>query len=71
VARRFGDRLVTIATHNEPWCTANLGYGNAQFAPGVADAKQAVQVSHHLLLSHGWRCRRCARRIRSPSSASC
>jgi beta-glucosidase len=53
VARRFGKRLASIATHNEPWCTANLGYGNAQFAPGVADAKQAVQVSHHLLLSHG------------------
>jgi beta-glucosidase len=53
VARRFGHRVATIATHNEPWCTANLGYGNAQFAPGVADAKQAVQVSHHLLLSHG------------------
>jgi beta-glucosidase len=53
VARRFGDRLATIATHNEPWCSANLGYGNAQFAPGVADAKQAIQVSHHLLLSHG------------------
>ena len=53
VARRFGNRLKTIATHNEPWCTANLGYGNAQFAPGVADARQAIQVSHHLLLSHG------------------
>lgn len=53
VAHRFGDRLASIATHNEPWCTANLGYGNAQFAPGVADAKQAIQVSHHLLLSHG------------------
>jgi beta-glucosidase len=53
VARRFGDRLATIATHNEPWCTANLGYGNGQFAPGVADKKQAIQVSHHLLLSHG------------------
>jgi beta-glucosidase len=53
VARRFGNRLATIATHNEPWCTANLGYGNGQFAPGVADAKQAIQVSHHLLLSHG------------------
>ena len=53
VARRFGHRLKTIATHNEPWCTANLGYGNAQFAPGVADAKKAIQVSHHLLLSHG------------------
>jgi len=53
VARRFGNRVKTIATHNEPWCTANLGYGNAQFAPGVADARQAIQVSHHLLLSHG------------------
>jgi beta-glucosidase len=53
VARRFGNRVKTIATHNEPWCTANLGYGNAQFAPGVADAKSAIQVSHHLLLSHG------------------
>jgi len=53
VARRFGDRLASIATHNEPWCTANLGYGNGQFAPGVADKKQAIQVSHHLLLSHG------------------
>jgi len=53
VAHRFGDRVQTIATHNEPWCTTNLGYGNGQFAPGVADAKSAVQVSHHLLLSHG------------------
>jgi beta-glucosidase len=53
VARRFGDRLASIATHNEPWCTANLGHGNAQFAPGVADRKTAIQVSHHLLLSHG------------------
>lgn len=53
VALRFDDRVATIATHNEPWCTANLGYGNAQFAPGIADQKSAVQVSHHLLLSHG------------------
>jgi beta-glucosidase len=53
VARRFGNRIAAIATHNEPWCTANLGYGNSQFAPGVTDARQAIQVSHHLLLSHG------------------
>ncbi|WMW80632.1 GH1 family beta-glucosidase [Undibacterium cyanobacteriorum] len=53
VARRFGDRAVSIATHNEPWCTANLGYGNGQFAPGVTDTVAALQVSHHLLLSHG------------------
>jgi beta-glucosidase len=53
VSRRFGNRVATISTHNEPWCSANLGYGNGQFAPGVADAKAAIQVSHHLLLSHG------------------
>lgn len=53
VARRFGNRIDAIATHNEPWCTANLGYGNSQFAPGITDARQAIQVSHHLLLSHG------------------
>ena len=53
VARRFGTRVASIATHNEPWCTANLGYGNGQFAPGVTDPIAALQVSHHLLLSHG------------------
>ncbi len=53
VARRFGARVASIATHNEPWCTANLGYGNGQFAPGIADTALAIQVSHHLLLSHG------------------
>jgi beta-glucosidase len=30
-----------------------LGYGNGQFAPGVVDPVAALQVSHHLLLSHG------------------
>ncbi|PWF45526.1 beta-glucosidase [Massilia glaciei] len=53
VARRFGARVATIATHNEPWCTANLGHGIGQFAPGMADPAAALQVSHHLLLSHG------------------
>jgi beta-glucosidase len=53
VARRFGNRVATIATHNEPWCTAHLGHGNGQFAPGMADRQAAFAVSHHLLLSHG------------------
>ena len=53
VARRFGRRVASIATHNEPWCTAVLGHGNGQFAPGLADPVAALQVSHHLLLSHG------------------
>jgi len=53
VARRLGDRLASIATHNEPWCTATLGYQTGQFAPGHRNRAQAFQVSHHLLLSHG------------------
>ncbi|GAA0768980.1 beta-glucosidase [Ideonella azotifigens] len=53
VARRFGDRLHSIATLNEPWCVATLGYETAQFAPGHTSRAEAAQVSHHLLLAHG------------------
>jgi len=53
VARRFGRRVATIATHNEPWCTADLGHGIGKFAPGMRDPAVAVLVSHHVLLSHG------------------
>jgi beta-glucosidase len=53
VARRFGSRLSTLATLNEPWCVATLGHETAQFAPGITDRKVAMQVSHHLLLAHG------------------
>lgn len=53
VAHRFGSRLASLATHNEPWCTATLGYETGQFAPGHRDRREAFQVSHHLLLSHG------------------
>jgi beta-glucosidase len=53
MGRRLGDRVASIATHNEPWCTAFLGNGNGQFAPGFKDPQLTVQVAHHLLLSHG------------------
>ncbi len=53
IARRFGDRLVAIATLNEPWCVATLGYETGQFAPGLESRAAAMQVSHHLLLGHG------------------
>lgn len=53
VARRLGDRLAAIATLNEPWCVATLGYETAQFAPGHTSRADAAQVSHHLLLAHG------------------
>lgn len=53
IARRFGDRLASIATLNEPWCVATLGYQTAQFAPGHTSRAEASQVSHHLMLAHG------------------
>ncbi|GGP17851.1 GH1 family beta-glucosidase [Silvimonas iriomotensis] len=53
VGRRFGHRVASIATHNEPWCTAYLGNHLGRFAPGFKDVALANQVSHHLLLSHG------------------
>jgi beta-glucosidase len=53
MARRLGDRLATLVTHNEPWCTSVLGHAIGKFAPGFTDQRLAIQVSHHLLLSHG------------------
>jgi beta-glucosidase len=53
VARRFGHRLHSICTHNEPWVIAILGYEQGIFAPGIQSRAQAMQAVHHLLLSHG------------------
>jgi beta-glucosidase len=53
VARRFGSRLASICTHNEPWVIAILGYEQGIFAPGIQSRSQAFQAVHHLLLSHG------------------
>jgi len=53
VHRRLGDRLASIATHNEPWVIAILGHEKGIFAPGLTSRAAAAQVNHHLLLSHG------------------
>jgi beta-glucosidase len=53
IARRLGDRVAAITTHNEPWVMAHLGHEAGNFAPGIQDRAVAAQVSHHLLLSHG------------------
>ena len=54
VSRRLGDRVHDWITHNEPWCTAFLGYLFGEHAPGQRDAAKAAAVVHHTLLSHGW-----------------
>jgi beta-glucosidase len=53
VSRRLGDRVASIATHNEPWVIATLGHEAGIFAPGIKSRRAAMQASHHLLLSHG------------------
>lgn len=53
VGRRLGDRVKHWITHNEPWVVAVLGHWNGYHAPGLADPRLAIQVAHHLLLSHG------------------
>ncbi|MEN9775428.1 MAG: hypothetical protein RL322_2498 [Pseudomonadota bacterium] len=56
VARRLGDRLVSIATLNEPWVVAILGHEHGVFAPGLRSRAVAMQATHHLLLAHGLAC---------------
>lgn len=53
VSRHLGDRVKSWITHNEPWCTAFIGNHEGTHAPGVKDWKTALQVCHHVLLSHG------------------
>jgi beta-glucosidase len=51
--KQLGDRVASIVTHNEPWVISVLGHETGIFAPGLKDRAVAMQVSHHLLLSHG------------------
>ncbi|MFN0182581.1 MAG: GH1 family beta-glucosidase [Aquabacterium sp.] len=53
IQARLGDRLAAVTTHNEPWVIATMGHEWGVFAPGLRSRATAVQVSHHLLLSHG------------------
>jgi beta-glucosidase len=53
VSRHLGDRVKNWVTHNEPWCTAIHGHFEGVHAPGTRDFRTALQVSHHVLLSHG------------------
>ena len=53
VSKRLGDRVGNWITHNEPWVVAVLGNLWGSHAPGLQDLATTMQVSHHLLLSHG------------------
>ena len=51
------DALSDVIKHwmtlNEPWCSAFLGYGNGEHAPGRTEGADALKAVHHLLLGHG------------------
>jgi beta-glucosidase len=51
--RRLGDRIKDWMTHNEPWVFSFCGNLYGVHAPGLKDLKTALQVGHHLLVSHG------------------
>jgi beta-glucosidase len=53
IGRAFGDRIPTITTLNEPWCSAFLGHASGVHAPGVTDNATALAAAHHLNLAHG------------------
>jgi beta-glucosidase len=53
VTRVLGDRVVSYATLNEPWCSAFLSYRLGIHAPGLKDDRLGFQAAHHLLLAHG------------------
>jgi beta-glucosidase len=49
----LGDRVRNWTTFNEPWCSAFLGYGSGDHAPGRTEPAASVAAAHHLLLAHG------------------
>jgi beta-glucosidase len=53
ITRRLGDRVKNWITINEPWVVSILGYMWGIMAPGRTDPKEALQVAHSLLVSHG------------------
>lgn len=53
VSRELSGLVSAWTTLNEPWCSAWLGYGTGQHAPGLASPRFAAQAMHHLLLGHG------------------
>jgi beta-glucosidase len=53
VGAALGDRVPTITTFNEPWCSAFLGYASGVHAPGITDNARALAAVHHLNLAHG------------------
>lgn len=53
MTKRFGDRVKSWTTFNEPWVVAFVGNLQGRHAPGKTDMRIALQVAHQVLLAHG------------------
>lgn len=53
IAKHFGDRLASVATLNEPWCSSILSYLYGIHAPGETSIDATVAAIHHQHLGHG------------------
>jgi beta-glucosidase len=53
MAEALGERVPIWTTLNEPWCSAFLGHGSGEHAPGRTDNAEALTAAHHLNLAHG------------------
>ncbi len=61
----LSDVIKNWMTLNEPWCSAFLGYGNGEHAPGRTEGADSLKAVHHLLLGHGL----ALRAIKSPETS--
>lgn len=53
VMARLGDRLDSVATFNEPWCSVWLSHLYSVHAPGERNMQAALHAMHHTNLAHG------------------
>lgn len=53
VIARIGDRLDSVATFNEPWCSVWLSHLYGIHAPGERNLDAALYALHHTNLAHG------------------
>lgn len=51
---RFGDRVKTWMTLNEPWVTVDGGYFHGAHPPGIRDRRLGYRAGHNLLRAHAY-----------------
>ena len=50
---KYGKRIHSIATINEPWCVSWLSYYWGEHAPGIKNIASTAKSMHNILLAHG------------------